>query len=110
MVTHIKIINYRYAKGIIARTYKAGQYITVVSDITANHGGYLELKLCPHNDFHVPVTQQCLNQYVLQIKGHGRRYQFTTNKKSDFKIRHTAKLPDYVTCRHCVLQWYWKAG
>ncbi|CAC5399936.1 unnamed protein product [Mytilus coruscus] len=100
----------KYAKGIIARTYKSGQYIKVVSDITANHGGYIELRLCPHDNPMVPVTQQCLNQYMLQIKGDGSRHYLTTNQKSDFKIRHTVKLPDFVTCRQCVLQWYWKAG
>ncbi|XP_063432002.1 uncharacterized protein LOC134714575 [Mytilus trossulus] len=100
----------KYGKGIIARTYKSGQYIKVVSDITANHGGYIELRLCPHDSPRVPVTQQCLNQYILQIKGDGNRHYLTTNQKSDFKIRHTVKLPDFVTCRQCVLQWYWKAG
>jgi len=34
--------------------------------ITANHNGWMEYRICPHNDVNTPVTQECLDRYVLQ--------------------------------------------
>ena len=39
-----------YAKGIIGKTYTEGQEITITIDITANHMGYFEFRLCQNNE------------------------------------------------------------
>ena len=35
-------------------------------DLTANHQGYFEFRLCPLNDDPAPETEECFDQYVLQ--------------------------------------------
>ena len=39
----------KYANGIIVETYEAEQEVQVTVQITANHKGYFEFKLCPVN-------------------------------------------------------------
>lgn len=36
-----------YGTGTVVRTYKAGQTIEVVTNIVANHMGYMTYKICP---------------------------------------------------------------
>ena len=38
---------FRYGKGIIVKRYNTGERITVTAEITANHKGYFEFRLCP---------------------------------------------------------------
>lgn len=40
-----------YATGIIGKTYYEGSEITVTIDITANHYGYFEFRLCKNDEF-----------------------------------------------------------
>ena len=46
----------RFATGIIAKRYTEGQTITVSLDITVNHGGYFEFRMCPNNNPRRPAT------------------------------------------------------
>ena len=39
----------RYATGTITGSYKHGETINVQIDVTANHRGFFEFKLCPNN-------------------------------------------------------------
>lgn len=83
------------------------EIVQVKVKITASHKGYFEFRLCPHNNPRVPVTQECLNRYLLhqpsgstQFKELGRPQIYTV----------TLKLPQGVTCTQCVLQWKYNAG
>ncbi|CAL4142475.1 unnamed protein product [Meganyctiphanes norvegica] len=51
-----------YATGTIVREYSADEVITVHVDVTANHLGHFEFKLCPNNNMHQKATQECLDQ------------------------------------------------
>ncbi|KAJ8305933.1 hypothetical protein KUTeg_016478 [Tegillarca granosa] len=102
-----------YTKGkIISRTYRQGQEINAIVDITASHRGFFEFKLCPQNNFNVPVTEECLDQYKLLIRGPGTKfklkYDFTIGTNGNHSIM--VKLPDHVTCSQCVLRWRYKTG
>ena len=55
----------KYATGIITRHYRTNQTIPVTAQITANHLGYIEFRLCPNNDVTTAVTHACLDQYLL---------------------------------------------
>jgi len=58
----------------------------------------------PGND----ATQECLNKHTLQLAdGSGTRLTVPRGQM-DFKIK--LKLPDDVTCEHCMLQWDWYCG
>ena len=38
-----------------------GSYIPIIVDITANHQGYIEFKICPNNDVFVDPGQSCFD-------------------------------------------------
>ncbi|XP_013390218.1 uncharacterized protein LOC106158689 [Lingula anatina] len=108
-----------YATGTIVRQFTMGEYMPIVLEITAPHRGWFEFRLCPHNDPSTPITQECLNQYKLPIYLHAngttvtRFYSLETIPGSGWtvgKVYMLAKLPDYVTCTQCVLQWKWHTG
>ena len=52
----------KYAKGIIIEEYEQGQVMEAVVQITANHLGWFEFRLCPVEDHKVNVTQECLDR------------------------------------------------
>lgn len=98
----------KYATGTIARFYAIGQVINVTVELTSNHKGYFEFRLCPNNNPKIPVTQECLDQFPLEILGYGHRYVIRSAKTVmvDLKLL----LPPGLTCSQCVLQWKWRAG
>ncbi|KAK2149987.1 hypothetical protein NP493_2869g00002 [Ridgeia piscesae] len=57
----------KYANGIITRTYTEGQEIETAVEVTAQHGGWFEFRICRNNDFRVPVTHKCLNRHLLPL-------------------------------------------
>ncbi|CAG7710000.1 unnamed protein product [Allacma fusca] len=97
-----------YGKGIIAKTYKSGSKVNITINLTAAHLGYFELKLCPHNNPLVPATQECLDQYPLQlVDGSGSRF-VPPNRAAHYVLH--VQLPQGVTCQQCVLQWHYNTG
>ncbi|XP_037030181.1 uncharacterized protein LOC119070009 isoform X2 [Bradysia coprophila] len=100
-----------YAKGIITRFYSAGQEIDVEVELTANHYGRFEMFLCPNNNPALEATQECFDRYPLTLSG-SREHRFyipsETKKKGTFNYR--VRLPPYVTCTQCVLQWTYYTG
>ncbi|XP_059142297.1 uncharacterized protein LOC131929924, partial [Physella acuta] len=94
----------KYATGIITRTYHQGQTATFRVNITANHKGYFEFKLCPTNSATVKTTQACLDLYPVQMAdGSGTKYQLTPGVAKTFDVQ--VQLPQDLNCRLCVLQW-----
>ncbi|XP_046326753.2 uncharacterized protein LOC124111183 [Haliotis rufescens] len=99
----------KYGLGIIARGYKTGQDIPITIEITANHQGYFEFRLCKNDDVKKVVTQACLDQNLLHLKNaNGTRYYLQSSQYG--KLYLTASLPAGLTCSQCVLQWKWRAG
>jgi hypothetical protein len=50
-----------FANGIIVREYRPGQDFEVIIDVTANHYGYFEFKLCPNNNTKQDPEQSCFD-------------------------------------------------
>lgn len=48
-----------YGTGTLVRKYLTGTAITIRVELTANHRGYFEFRLCPVNDNRVDATQVC---------------------------------------------------
>ncbi|KAK3608968.1 hypothetical protein CHS0354_029309 [Potamilus streckersoni] len=99
----------KYARGIIVRHYSTGQIIEVTIELTANHQGYFEFRICPHDDVTHPLTQECLNRTLLTIVGHGTRYYIQNDIRQQF-VHLLVQLPLDMTCTQCVLQWKYVAG
>ena len=58
----------KFGRGVIVRSYTSGQTIRVRTDITANHGGYFQFSICPHNNPSTPATQNCLDRNLLKFQ------------------------------------------
>nr|CAD7445973.1 unnamed protein product [Timema bartmani] len=102
----------KYAKGVIVRHYKEGSLIKIRVELTANHRGYFEFRLCPNNRPKKIGTQECLDKYVLSRASQKdelketRYYPELGNKI--FEIKYL--LPIGLTCTQCILQWRYIAG
>ncbi|ESO95783.1 hypothetical protein LOTGIDRAFT_116739 [Lottia gigantea] len=103
----------KYAQGIISGCYAPGtKWIDIKVEITANHLGYFQFKLCPNNDIGCAVEQSCLDTHILMIKDlngveHGEKYTIKGNMKDVYlKLR----LPEGLSCSQCVLQWTYTTG
>ncbi|XP_053383503.1 uncharacterized protein LOC123541518 [Mercenaria mercenaria] len=97
----------KYATGTIVRNYKEGQQINVEIEISAPHAGWSEFRLCPNNDVHKVVTQQCLDQYLLPtLSGETR----IVHQGIAGIIRISLVLPPGLTCTQCVFQWKWNTA
>ena len=51
-----------YGQGVIARKYRKNQSIKVKVELTANHMGHFEFRICPNNNARKPASQICLNR------------------------------------------------
>ena len=97
----------RYATGTIVREYRKGATIPVTIELTANHRGWMEFRLCPNNNVKVAVTQDCLDRHLLAFSSGGFRYLVSPD---DHLIHLNVQLPTDVTCSQCLLQWKYNAG
>lgn len=75
-------------------------------ELTANHMGRFEMFLCPNNNFRNEATQECFDRYPLFISGtRENRFIIPRDAKKKGTFRYRVRLPPYVTCTQCVLQW-----
>lgn len=97
-----------YGRGMIVKEYSQGEIIETEVEITANHMGYFEFSLCPHNSPLVPATEDCFRLLEL-ADGSGTRWTLH-NDVSPKRYKIAVKLPPDVTCTQCVFRWYWRSG
>ncbi|XP_076033601.1 uncharacterized protein LOC143020758 [Oratosquilla oratoria] len=97
----------KYGTGVIVRKYKIDQVIHFGVELTANHYGYFEFRLCPNNNPRQAVTNACFDKYVLQNVNGGTRYYPGPGAK---KFLSKFQLPKGLTCSQCVVQWRYVAG
>lgn len=58
-----------YANGLLGRRYTPGQVIDVEVELTSNHKGYFELRLCPLVEYQGAnaETENCFDKYFTGI-------------------------------------------
>lgn len=111
----------KYGKGIVVRKYRKDSTINLKVELTANHKGYFEFRLCPNNAPHKVATQECLDLYLLKLakKPSGETYGDEPAMAHDHKFypgpgskifETRYRLPKDLTCSQCVLQWRYIAG
>merc|ERR1712002_1001022 len=59
----------KYANGNIVATYTQGQTIDIAVDVTANHLGHFNYRLCPNNNIHQDPKQDCFDAHLLELEG-----------------------------------------
>ena len=86
--------------------------IDVEVELTANHKGFFELRLCPlSGDPTSAETQECFNKHPLYLEGKSTyRFQIPDNTNRQETFNYRVKLPDGVTCSRCVIQWIYYTG
>jgi len=73
---------------VIVRTYKTNAEVEIGVELTANHQGYFEFRLCAHNMANAPETDECFDRHLLiradasadDLEGH--RYIFKNENLS----------------------------
>ena len=55
-----------YGQGIIVRKYRQNSIIRIKVELTANHKGAFEFRICPNNNPKKVVSQKCLDKYLLE--------------------------------------------
>lgn len=128
-----------YYNGKIVSTYQQGGVIPVGISINAHHNGFIELHLCDVKKCGGEISQSCFRKGAcrqlkrarhkacdsgfsklcgpIDRKFPGRWYLPCSRYPGrDFRIEKYApnsilyKLPDDLSCAHCVLQWFWSAA
>ena len=88
--TRIEVIKETEAEGreyvnltdiISAYRYNVGERIEVSVDITANHKGFFEFRVCDHNNPKTPVSEACLQRHLLRGDGGTRSDHARTGKR-----------------------------
>ncbi|XP_050719782.1 uncharacterized protein LOC127000290 isoform X2 [Eriocheir sinensis] len=98
----------KYGRGVIVKKYKHSSPVVLGVELTANHKGFFEFHVCPHNNPLRPVSEQCLQQHILKkADGSGTRY-FPGPGSKKFYAKY--RLPAGLTCKQCVLRWRYVAG
>lgn len=98
-----------YGNKVITKTYVMDSVIDVEVELTANHKGRFQFKLCPVRSGMIEATQECLDSYPLtQLDGEDEFPIFETDHQTS--VIRQAKLPPGLTCARCVLQWTWTSA
>ncbi|CAG2170670.1 unnamed protein product, partial [Oppiella nova] len=103
--------NGKYTKNLmITRTYKTGSTIYVKVHVIKNNQA-LDLLRNDTSESHTgakEVTQQCLNQNILEVMGSSDKHRWVIpTKDNDVIYAIRVKLPVGLTCDRCVFQWTW---
>jgi hypothetical protein len=112
---------------MIVKNYTIGQEISVEIDITANHDGYFEFRLCQNDEPMKQVKQECFDKNLLEVVNINNielipwdkasvldesknkyKYFVPFMNRSQFIVN--LKLPNKLKCKQCILQWRYHTG
>lgn len=96
----------KYASGIITRAYISGSIVEVTLEIAIPNGGYFEFRVCAQNSSK-KLLHKCFSKGILTI-GDSQETQFKNITDGLNKV--LIKLPEGLTCTHCVLQWKYRTA
>ncbi|GLH14587.1 Uncharacterized protein GBIM_18950 [Gryllus bimaculatus] len=125
-----------FGQGPVVRRWRMGSAVPVRVELTANHRGYFEFRLCARDRPQPEATQACLDAHLLrrapapggpaaaarrvaaasasgsalEDEGEERAGRFFPEAGANrvFEMRYL--LPPGVVCERCVLQWRYVAG
>ncbi|KAK3801042.1 hypothetical protein RRG08_011210 [Elysia crispata] len=98
---------------VITRTYLENQSIKVSIQLTQNHKGWFEFRLCDIRESSgalrgVEADQACLDRHLLADDRGRTRFDSPSDNSGVFD--YFLVLPPGLTCPQCLLQWKWKCG
>lgn len=94
-------------RGTIVETFKSGQIVDAKVHIGGNHAGWIEFRLCEAPKDADP-TMECFENNKLHFTVDNST-QVEVNSVEIIDNVHTfpVRLPEGLTCEHCVFQMYW---
>merc|ERR1712168_386183 len=99
----------KYSNGIIAKTYKKGQMITVTVHLTTSHLGFFEFRIGDFSDGKKTAGDARGKLLGSLMKLEDRSTKFTKVRKTG-KYTMKLQLPADLTCKRCVIQWWYTGG
>ena len=106
-----------YGQGVIGRTYYLDKgFIDVRIEVLSSVQGFFQFNLCPNNDVSERITEDCLDEYPLNIfnkdqsRVYGRRYYPEISPGRRGTVSLSLEIPEGLTCEQCVLRWRWRGG
>ncbi|GFS04975.1 hypothetical protein ElyMa_001188500 [Elysia marginata] len=94
---------------VITKTYLENQSIKVSIQLTQNHKGWFEFRLCDvRTSGGQEADQACLDRTMLADDTGRTRFDSPPDSSGTFDF--ILVLPPGLTCPQCVLQWKWKCG
>ncbi|XP_069120051.1 uncharacterized protein [Argopecten irradians] len=100
----------KYATGLIVSHYNMGSAINITVQLTANHLGYFEFRLCVNNNVSKAITEECLSQHMLTNSQTNDTKHHVDGSRGAHNFTVTVTLPMDVTCSQCVMQWKYRTG
>ena len=100
----------KYAKRPIkiVRTYKKGQVMDMIIFLETTHGGWWEFRIGAFDDKTTEGDKMgVLKGELLRFADGSTRFHHVGRPKD---YLHKLQLPANLTCKRCVIQWWWKAG
>ncbi|XP_050353388.1 uncharacterized protein LOC126775462 [Nymphalis io] len=95
----------RFGKGVIVRRYAPKDTIVIKVELTANHNGFFEFRVC---DDPKATDQDCMDKSILHLAGKAETKYYPREGNRIYEMKY--QLPDNMECTHCVLQWKYIAG
>lgn len=95
--------------GVIVRRYQEGSVVSMTANLTANHKGYFTFDLCNLDQAATKQAAENENCFkLMKTKGGEEKWKLPSTKAGQFTVN--IKLPDKVTCKHCVVRWTYIAA
>lgn len=97
--------------GLIPRTYEQGDLFDVKVQLTAHHKGFFEFKLCEMKPGMTTEDESCfdMESSIIELENGGTKWDVTEKHPTTY-YESTLRLPDSLSCEHCVLQWRYHTG
>ncbi|XP_035893117.1 uncharacterized protein LOC118503682 [Anopheles stephensi] len=97
-----------YGQGDIVRQYAQGSVIEARIRLTANHRGYFYFDLCNLSSNGGTEDEACFGRNPLYLVDGSRNWSLPSTATGEYRV--SLKLPDAVTCTHCIFRWTYVAG
>jgi len=98
-----------YGNAVVSKTYVTGSLIDLDVQLTANHKGRFQFKLCPVRG-RQEATQACLDRNIITDEKDGANEFVFAQTKQKLTLSFKGRLPRGLTCQRCVLQWTWRSA
>ncbi|CAG5112433.1 Oidioi.mRNA.OKI2018_I69.chr2.g6649.t1.cds [Oikopleura dioica] len=98
------------SSGLIPRTYESSEEIPVTIQLTAHHKGFFQFKICEMTPEMSTEDEDCFNspESIMELADGSTIWDVNNGATGTFNGK--LRLPDDLSCEHCVIQWRYHTG